>query len=95
MSLTVGRRIEAVGASISGGLSTLRQGVLYVGGVVGLFLAIGRRLLRSLRGEPHRIRAESLVQQAVRVGVRVGVKEGVRVGVLVGVFVTLGVFVGV
>jgi phospholipid/cholesterol/gamma-HCH transport system permease protein len=70
MSLMVGQRIEALGSAIFGALGAARRGVQYVGGVVRLFLAVGRRLVWGLRGGAHRIRAEALVQQAVRVGVR-------------------------
>ena len=64
------RGVESVGASVRGGLSELHSGVVYVGGVVRLLLAIGQRVVWAFQGGAHRIRRASLVQQAVRVGVR-------------------------
>ena len=64
------RHIEALGATVGAGLARLRNAVAYVGGVVRLFYAVGQRGMLALRGGAHRIRAEALVQQAVRVGVR-------------------------
>lgn len=64
------QRVESLGAAVHSGLARLRGTVVYVGGIVGLFLAVAGRIARALRGGAHRIRLESLVQQAVRVGVR-------------------------
>ena len=64
------RGVESVGASVRGGLSELHGGVVYIGGVVRLLLAIGQRVVWAFQGGAHRIRRASLVQQAVRVGVR-------------------------
>lgn len=62
--------IEALGAGVRRGLDGFYGGLVYMGGIVRLLLAIGQRAARALRSGAHRIRAESLVQQAVRVGVR-------------------------
>jgi phospholipid/cholesterol/gamma-HCH transport system permease protein len=82
------QRIEAVGALIRLGLVALRRAVLYVGGLVRLFGSIGQAALRAVRGGPHRIRAEALVQQAVRVGVR-SVPIIVLVQVFIGIILAL------
>jgi phospholipid/cholesterol/gamma-HCH transport system permease protein len=64
------RRVEALGARVRGVLERLRGAVTYVGGIVTLYLAIGQRAVRAIRGGADRIRLEALVVQAVRVGVR-------------------------
>lgn len=80
--------IEHLGASIRGSLDALHQGIVYIGGVVRLFLAVGQRAARAVRGGAHRIRRDALVQQGVRVGVR-SIPIVVLVQVFVGIILAL------
>lgn len=64
------RPLEALGAAARRSVGRVEDGVGYVGGAVGLLLAACLRLVRALRGGPHRIRFAALVTQAVRFGVR-------------------------
>jgi phospholipid/cholesterol/gamma-HCH transport system permease protein len=82
------QRVEALGASVRGGLWSLRGGVVYVGGVVRLFLSVGQRLAQTTRGGAHRIRVRPLVQQAVRVGVR-SIPIIVLVQIFIGIILAL------
>ncbi len=70
MSEFARERVEALGALIASAGGAVRRTVLYVGGVVRLFLAVGQRLVWAVRGGPNRLRGAAVVQQAVRVGVR-------------------------
>ena len=79
---------EALGAGIRRRLSGLHNAVVYVGGVVGLLGAVGQRAGRAVLGRGGRIRAESLVQQMVRVGVR-SIPIVMLVQVFIGVILAL------
>jgi phospholipid/cholesterol/gamma-HCH transport system permease protein len=78
---------EALGAGIRNRLSGLHHAVVYMGGIVGLLGAVGQRGGRALLGRG-RIRAESLVQQMVRVGVR-SIPIVMLVQVFIGVILAL------
>ncbi len=80
--------VEAVGAVLRRGLRQTRWAVVYVGGMVRLYGASGKRGVRALRGGAHRIRGEALVQQAVRVGVR-SIPIVVLVQVFIGIILAL------
>jgi phospholipid/cholesterol/gamma-HCH transport system permease protein len=80
--------IEALGRLVRAAGAALCRAVLYVGGIVGLFLAIAQRVLRAARGGPYRISGESLVQQAVRVGVR-AIPIIVLVQIFIGIILAL------
>ncbi len=82
------QRVEAVGALVRRGAAGLRHGAVYTGGVVRLFLMVAQRAARAVRGGPHRIRAEALVRQAVRIGVR-SIPIIVLVQVFIGVILAL------
>jgi len=82
------QRVEALGALVRHGAGWLKNGVAYVGGMVRLFLAVGHRGLRAVRGGIYRIRAEAFVEQAVRVGVR-SIPIIVLVQVFIGVILAL------
>jgi phospholipid/cholesterol/gamma-HCH transport system permease protein len=62
--------LAAVGAGVRRAGGAVVDALLYVGGVVGLFVAMTQRVLGVWKGGTHRIRIAALVQQAVRVGVR-------------------------
>lgn len=64
------RRVEAFGAVVRRALERLRSAVAYIGGVVELYLTIGQRSVRAVRGGADRIRLQAVVAQSVRVGVR-------------------------
>lgn len=81
---------EIVGGAIRGGLSGLHGGVVYVGGVVSLLLDILRRIARACRGGAHRIRAQAVIQQSVRVGVR-SIPIIVLVQVFIGIILALNI----
>jgi len=80
--------VERIGGAIRALGAGAASGVVYVGRVVRLLGAIGQRLGRALRGGPHRIRREALVQQAVRVGVR-SIPIIVLVQVFIGIILSL------
>jgi len=80
--------VEALGAGLRGGLGALRSGVVYVGGIVRLYGAVGQRLGRTVHGGSHRVRLEALVQQAVRVGVR-SIPIVVLVQIFIGIILAL------
>ena len=89
--LAPGRRAPAhrgVGGHRRRRRARLRNAMAYVGGIVRLFYAVGQRVLRAVRGGAHRIRAEALVQQAVRVGVR-SLPIVVLVQVFIGIILAL------
>jgi phospholipid/cholesterol/gamma-HCH transport system permease protein len=82
------QRVAALGAVVRTGAVRVRQVVVYTGGVVRLFLAIGQRIVWTAHGGPHRIRTAALVQQAVRVGVR-SIPIIVLVQVFIGIILAL------
>ena len=81
-------RVERIGAGVRAGLNQFHSGIVYVGRVLGLLLAIGQRAALAIRGGPHRIRYQALVQQAVRVGVR-SVPIIVLVQIFIGIILSL------
>lgn len=65
------RRVpEAFGRALRGRGQAVVGAVRYTGGLVGLLLASGRRLVLAVRGRGTRVRLSALAQQMVRVGVR-------------------------
>lgn len=64
------RGVEALGARVASLLVGLRRPVLYVGGLVRLYLTAAWRLALGVTGGANRISGSSLVQQCVRVGVK-------------------------
>lgn len=64
------RAVEALGARIAGLLVGVQRPVLYVGGLVRLYLLVAWRLALGVTGGPNRVSGGSLVQQCVRVGVK-------------------------
>lgn len=85
---TAGEAVARVGATVRAAGQTLAGAVVYAGGLVRLFGQAGQRLLRAIRGGPHRIRAAALVQQAVRVGVR-SIPIVVLVQIFIGIILAL------
>ena len=82
------QRVERVGAGVRGGLDQFHGGLVYVGRVIRLLLAVGQRAALALRGGPHRIRRQALVQQAIRVGVR-SIPIIVLVQIFIGIILSL------
>jgi phospholipid/cholesterol/gamma-HCH transport system permease protein len=82
------RGIEGIGARVRGGIHTGRDAATYVGGLLRLYGAVGRRVALATRGKQHRIRAAALVEQGVRVGVR-SVPIVVLVQIFIGIILVL------
>lgn len=80
--------IESVGASVRASARAVGSAVVYVGGMVRLFGAVGARIGRAYRGGLDRIRFSALVQQAVRVGVR-SIPIIVLVQIFIGIILAL------